>query len=439
MAKRLLGILLCLLLLPSCSYIPTGYTEELLSAPTVNDQQAKVRAALEATLNLSNIQYRYIQTGDYRSPFVFFELDGSGRRGAVVFYAYKGDPSNTAARAKVLRENDDGEWAQVFDISELGEQINFIQFSNLLDRDNKCMVIGWQNARGSPMMGVYSLSEYGVEKRELSCPYSFYLIDDFDDSGVEEILTISWDVDADQLSLYLYGRGLGGRLEQLSRLALAEDVEVLQMIAGRLRNGKAIYIDELLDGSIIATEIVSVSGGKLTPEVTEQNGVLYSATFREYEDQLSTDLEKDGVVVIPLYHALPGQSSNEEIENVPLTEYIRLGEEGFETAYSGVYNDSDGYVLFFPDRWLGQVTVERQPETREWRFLALDPETKQPSDELLRIRVYSAGDYRDKFAADYKKLDERGQLEYHAYIPAAEGSFLAVSEQEIRRMFLPLR
>ena len=120
MAKRLLGVLLCLLLLPSCSYIPTGYTEELLSAPTVNDQQAKVRAALEATLNLSNIQYRYIQTGDYRSPFVFFELDGSGRRGAVVFYAYKGDPSNTAARAKVLRENDDGEWAQVFDISELG-------------------------------------------------------------------------------------------------------------------------------------------------------------------------------------------------------------------------------------------------------------------------------------------------------------------------------
>ena len=45
-----------------------------------------------------------------------------------------------------------------------------------------------------------------------------------------------------------------------------------------------------------------------------------------------------------------------------------------------------------------------QPENGEWTFFVYNGDLQDTSQTLLRIRVYSAKDYHDKFDGDYFQL-----------------------------------
>ena len=73
-----------------------------------------------------------------------------------------------------------------------------------------------------------------------------------------------------------------------------------------------------------------------------------------------------------------------------------------------------------------------QPENGELTFFAFGGDLSDTSEPLLKLRVYSAKDYHDKFDSDYFKLiGQKGLFEYYAYIPAASGE-LAISETELK-------
>lgn len=432
MKSAIAALLLSLLFLNGCSYVSAG-NEELLAAPTLNARQAKVRAALESTLNTAAIRYEYPLSGDYRSPFVFFEMDSGGAQGAIVFYSYTDSRADAAPRAKVLREDAGGEWATAYDIAGAGEQVDFISFSNLLDRDSKCIVIGWQSPRRSTL-GVYSLGQ--TIREELSQPYAAYMVEDFDGSGLSEIVTASMDDATGEFALTLFGKGAGGHIEELDALPLARrTTEVLQLLCGRLWNGgQALYIDELLDGRTIVTEVLHVAARGFTPLAGEQGGEDITHTARIYETLLSTDLDGDGVVEIPIVRPMPGQEENGGFVDVVLAQYLHLTADGFTAVDWAVTNEEDGYRFHFPEKWLDTVRVESIPETREWLFGAADPEDDDNEIILLRIRVYTLGDYKDKFT-NYTLMEQNGQLQYYIDVPRLPGEPLALTEQQVRALF----
>lgn len=444
MAVRIRGLALAAglaLLLGGCSYMPSGSTEDLLVAPKLNARQVELEAALDSTLDLSKIRYKYPQTGDFRSPFIFYDLDNDGKQEAIVFYAFIGDSSNST-RAKMLREVEAGQWTTAFDISDLGEQIEFIQFASLLEPGEKCIVIGSQSSRHFSTLGVYSLTE-GALRRELAEPYNAFVLEDFDHSGLSEIVTVYKNSGEDRYTLSLYGKGLGGRLRQLDRLALADTATyVFQMLRGKLWNGSVgLYIDEELDGSSLVTEIISVRGSSLIPMATSEIGEDIGSTVRQESNDvnlLCVDLDKDGVVEIPLIEPLPGRNDSADAYLPDLLVFWHLTGDGFEPAFRGVVNDQDGYAVFFPERWTDTVTVVSQPELREWQFCKVNAETGEAGSRLLRIRAYSSGDYQDKFTSNYMKLAENGPMTYYAYLPELEEEPLAITEAEVRQLFLLL-
>ena len=57
--------------------------------------------------------------------------------------------------------------------------------------------------------------------------------------------------------------------------------------------------------------------------------------------------------------------------------------------------------------------------------------TEEDVQTLLRIRVYSAKDYHDKFDGDYFQLiGQKGLFEYYAYVLPSQ-SELAITQQEL--------
>jgi len=425
-------------LLGGCSYMPSGSTEDLLVAPKLNARQVEIEAALDATLDLSRIRYKYPQTGDFRSPFIFYDLNNDGKQEAIVFYAFIGDSSNT--RAKMLREVEAGQWTTAFDISDLGEQIEFIQFASLLDPNEKCIIIGSQSVRRYSTLGVYSLAGETLRK-ELAEPYNAFVMEDFDNSGLSEIITAYKDSGEDRYTLSLYGKGLGGHLRRLDHLALVDAASsLLQILQGKLWDGSTgLYIDEEVDGSIWVTEIVSVQGGRLIPKATSESGEDIGSTRRPESDALwwCIDLDRDGVVEIPLNEPMPGQTDSADAA-YELSVFWHLTGDGFAPVFRGVVNDQDGYAVIFPERWTDMVTVVSQPELRELQFCKFNKETGEAGSKLLRIRAYSTGDYQDKFTSDYMKLAENGPMIYYAYVPELADEPLAITEAEARLLFLLL-
>lgn len=435
MAPKLLAAALALVLLCSCAPISMN-TEDLLVPPRLNERQAKVEEALAATVNLSSILYKYPLRGDYRSPFVFYDIDGDGAQEAVVvFYTTRYDQESV--RAKILREDADGAWHQVYDVSGQGDQVDFIQFSHVLDPRQESMLIGWQNSRtGVASLGVYSVSAQAF-REEAAAPYHSLDIADYRGNGLNEIALVSLDA-SDTYRLTLLGRSVDGRLSAFGELSLSPEVNtILQLQRGQILGDRyALYIDELRTDTNIATEVVLVGQTGLQPLVGEGQEALYAATFRQ-EEMLSIDLMGDGQVEIPSLSPLPGYFSDGEIQPPSLVSYMRLtATNAFETAYSCVVNADAGYRVFFPDRWLGEVTVLRRPDSNEWQFYKVDHTTDLPSLELLRIRVYSSREYQDQFVtANYLPLAEKGIFQYYAYLPRPTGDALAMTEGELRRSF----
>lgn len=65
----------------------TKVTEDLMKPPRLTAEQKEIDDALHAAVIESDISFKYPKSGDYRSAFVFHDIDGDGEEEAIVFYA----------------------------------------------------------------------------------------------------------------------------------------------------------------------------------------------------------------------------------------------------------------------------------------------------------------------------------------------------------------
>lgn len=93
---------------PACSGF-NPVTEELMKPPRLTAEQKEIDDALHDAVIASNISFKYPKTGDYRSAFVFHDIDGDGEEEAIVFYAVN---FNDYTRLSIM-DRIDGQWRSV--------------------------------------------------------------------------------------------------------------------------------------------------------------------------------------------------------------------------------------------------------------------------------------------------------------------------------------
>jgi hypothetical protein len=437
--KGLFFAALCLLTLSSCSPLSLA-PEDLLEPPSLTERQTRVEAALDTSLGLGTITWKYPQSGDYRSPFVFRDLDRDGLEEAIVFYVYNEDAAEDSGivRAKVLKEGEEGDWTLAYDLTGAGDQVDFVAFAPVLDVDGECLLVGWKDAgsaSGGATLSVYSFLG-GRLSPELETEYSALDYGDYQGDGLTEIAVVSQDFSGEYL-LSLMGRMAEGIIAPIGEARLATQAVGVHQVRRSLlwNNVWGVLVDEINDDNNTATEIFEVSKNGLSAVVSEAEGALYSQTIRA-DDMLSTDLHSNGTFCVPTISSFPGDVPESDLAPPPLITWLRPSANGeFVDVEYAVINEFAGYMFFLPLRWMDNVTILRDLESNEWRFYGIDQETQAPPIELLRIWVYDVRDYRDSFTDYYEKITERGLFQYYAWIPPLPQETLAVTGPEVARLF----
>ena len=130
------------LLCSSCS----GFNlraEDLMRPPKLTEEQTAIENALKSSAISGNITYKYPQSGDYRSAFVFHDIDGDGQEEALVFYA--APDLSDYARVSLL-DNLNGSWVAVQEMPGSEQDVEFISFGSITRPGRQDIVIGWGRA-----------------------------------------------------------------------------------------------------------------------------------------------------------------------------------------------------------------------------------------------------------------------------------------------------
>lgn len=424
---------LCLTL-SSCSFIQPD-TESLMHPPKLTALQTQIDEALKAALGTGDITLKYPISGDYRSAFVFHNLDADEQDEAIVFYQLEAGGKVTT-RINLLDEQTDGSWASVFDVAGGGTDVHSIRFAPITSPVRDDIIITWNQAGKTSL----TTTLYSYETRELTSLYS----------GTGDSVYTA-DVDGDGYwELFLLSKS-GSRgpsiqlVRQEGRRVIVRSDELLNpkvtdfaaITFGKTATGEpALFIDEIIDADTTATEVVAIREKKpvnLMKAGPEGDETLFQSTYRR--PGVHCRIGEDGVVEIPTQQLLPGYGESEEGEKLYLTTYHTMDSASLIPSTSAIINVEMGYTVDLPTTWRGNITVERVGESGEWRFLAYSSQGQSSGPELLRIRVTSHRDYQDRFETEqYLSLAKKGIFEYYGFIPQTDHP-LAISEADLREMF----
>lgn len=182
--RKIAAIILSILMLTGCAVADKNDIMNLLSSPQLSKRESRIVASLNEYLQ-SKILLKYPKRGNSISPVQIVDLNGDGKKQAVVLYS---DP-NTGGnlRLAVLGQADDG-WQVISDREGYGTELYKIDFANITGDGRKRIVVGYTFSDGSNKF----LSVYlgGSDDIDNSVTYSCrdFTVGDITGDGISDIV-----------------------------------------------------------------------------------------------------------------------------------------------------------------------------------------------------------------------------------------------------------
>lgn len=421
-----------------CSRLQTS-VEDLMSPPVLTQEQAEIRSALSRVSGDSEIKYKYPQNGDYRSSFIFYDIDSDQVEEALVFYQ---SPSKGDSTWINILDRQDGQWVSVCETPapDTTASIDFVSFEQLTDSQTVSLVVGWEDARSGKTVIAYNYDN-GRLLPIFERDYTELAITDLDGNGSTDLVLFTQQA---QSTLVFLACKTENGFETVDSVQLDRSIVSFDnILSGRTAAGTAaLFLDstvDLYESPFQITDVLSAKRGEngtpvLVNLLDNEEVTLSQGTMRPAQNLFCRDIDGNGTVEIPTVATLPGYEGIFDESAIFLTSYNQLSSTSqLIPCQSGVVNPQHRYLLTFPERWLDNaVSAVVQPENGEYTFFAYTGDLSDTSTVLLKLRVYSAKDYHDKFDDNYFQLiGQKGLFEYYAYLPETHNS-LTITEQELR-------
>lgn len=421
-----------------CSRLQTS-VEDLMSPPVLTQEQAEIRSALSRVSGDNEIKYKYPQNGDYRSSFIFYDIDSDQVEEALVFYQ---SPSKGDSTWINILDRQDGQWVSVCETPapDTTASIDFVSFEQLTDSQTVSLVVGWEDARSGKTVIAYNYDN-GRLLPIFERDYTELAITDLDGNGSTDLVLFTQQA---QSTLVFLACKTENGFETVDSIQLARSIVSFDnILSGRTAAGTtALFLDstvDLYESPFQITDVLSAKRGEngtpvLVNLLDNEEVTLSQGTMRPAQNLFCRDIDGNGTVEIPTVATLPGYEGIFDESAIFLTSYNQLSSTSqLIPCQSGVVNPQHRYLLTFPERWLDNaVSAVVQPENGEYTFFAYTGDLSDTSTVLLKLRVYSAKDYHDKFDDNYFQLiGQKGLFEYYAYLPETHNS-LTITEQELR-------
>lgn len=421
-------LMFCSVFMTGCSL--GGSVDSLLSPPKLSEEQNAVYDALIRSVG-KDIRLKYPRAGEYRSAFVFSDIDSEPDREAVVFYEKTGETEGGGNVRINIIDRRGGKWTSVYDHAGAGTGIDRILFSDLGGNDRQSVIIGYTLLSGERSVQVYSY-ENGLLTTEYSDSYSTMFTADLERDGNNELILVRPENQMRKASLSsISSDPESGEITETSSVALDESAtEFVSVAAGYVgKETPAIFIDGLSGGQLTTEIVYSVDGQLRNPLYLGESGLIEKT--RRPSGYPCTDIDLDGVIEIPTLTLFPGYFDDSAGTKLYSTDWNVFDNYSITKKYSSFYNVSEGYCFILPSRWDGVVTVKRDAATGEVVFCKFRADLLNSTVELLRIAVAPEEETGALLDEGYMVLKSNNKTNYLVKCPDIEDEPLVLTGTEI--------
>ena len=419
-------------LFAGCSF--GSSVDSLLTPPKLSDEQKDVYNALVSSVG-KDIRLQYPRAGEYRSAFVFANIDSEPDDEAIVFYEKSGETAGTGnVRINIIDRSENGEWHSVYDHAGMGTGIERILFSDIGSSGTMSIIIGYNLLSGEKSAAVYSYSN-GILFSDFADSYNTMFVTDLNRDSSGELVLIRTGNMSRSASLSLITRDAeSGIVAETGNVSLDSNAsDFVNIASGYIgTNTPAIFIDGLSDRQLTTEIIYMVNDTLRNPLYLGQSALIENT--RRSAGYLCTDIDLDGIIEIPTLSLFPGYS-NDSSDRLYSTSWNIMENYNIVKKYSSYYNIAEGYCFIFPSRWDGVVTAKIDSSTGEVVFYKFRTDLLNSSTELMRIAVVGSSEAQSLLANGYMTIKSSNNMNYLVKCPDMEDEPLILTGTEISNNF----
>ena len=396
--------------------------ESLLTPPAQSGENGEIQKAFNELMKNKTVQLKSPSSGEYQSPFVFYDIDGDSVEEVFVFYS----ESNAEGSVRVLLMKDvHGDWEFCDDVKGAGNgiyDVNFVDMNNdnkpevfiswtLMDSKTTRIVTAFEGKHNEETpISLHSLgSEYGIAK-------SFV---DFNSDGKKDLCLIYIDdtgsvqksflrlfTASEKHSLVKYGEvPLDGTIQSV--LSIKNDV----IEQGKQRNAR-LFIDCVKNEKMIFTEMVYWDNSLGLPVRAFTDAAVSNS--RNYLVQCS-DIDSDGLVEIPVLTTLHGNTdelsvvSDEGTVVFTMLEWTNVKGDNSKSSVFTLLNPIDEYLFRFG--WKDNVTVKYDTLREALVFYEWNQEESSIGSELFAL-MYRGKEITNEIPGELLRSEDSGDFYY---------------------------
>lgn len=407
---RLLAVLLMTAFLCGCDSHFMNGDRQLMRPPYPAGEEKTIQEQL--TKNLGSFTLKYPKSGSYRSAILQTDLTGDGKDDALVFY--RKDESSPTSLAFLSQTN--GKWQFVSNKEGEGGEVERVLFGDINNDGRKEVIVGWTiYSTGLNIISTYCLRDGSIAPIEvkefseakaanISVAYTDMQIYDFDNDGCDEII-----------ASYINLSDVTGTAKLIEWHSGVDNTDTMSVTDTAVLDGHVLYyaetkvakltddktfgvvLDGYKDNSTMITEYIywdSTDGDLKTPFYNSDE-LAVTETARNV-NIASRDVDFDGVMDIPVTSYLPGYDETSE-NPMYLTSWSNVvldrGGHSFVNKKKSVINLAENYSIAWQSSWDNNVTCRIDEKSRILYFYRYQKDRFAFSEELLRIRVFSAEEW----------------------------------------------
>ena len=409
MNKKLLALALIVIIafpiLGGCT-IEIKQIDNLMRPPMMQGEYRDLQVAFNKAVG-SDIILKAPESGDFRSAYILYDIDGDTIDEAMVFYIKADD--KTVAHMNVL-DKEGNIWVSICDIEGKGSDVNSVEFTDMNGDLIPEIIVSW-SINNSDSNKILSIYECGTSANKLSvkeiATEAFTVMKplDVDSDGKNEIFLLKLD-DTAEVPL-AYAKML--KMENNGTIKLMSQIKLDGNIVG-YSNIKAekvsedypmrIYIDATKGNTQMITEVVFWDKAKqqlvdpMLDEQTQSNMITWRSARIP-----SMDINNDGIIEIPAQTIMPGSilfTKDSDSMPVYLTKWLQITRTGttFE-AMQSVINLTDDYMFILPSTLNKKITIDNNIIKKQWDIYSFNNNTNKPGDMLFSIRAVPVSKWID--------------------------------------------
>lgn len=353
--------------------------DELYSLPRASEQYLKLQASIDNVLS-TGAEFSPPTSGPNRQAVQLKDLNGNGTDEVMVFFSF---PGESALRIYIFEMIDD-DYAVAEIIEGVGTAFDSIRYVDMDNDGVMEIVVGWQMGAALKSMSIFSIRDFHSVSLK-SAEFTWLTISDLTSDGCDDVVLLrlpSGETGAVAEVINLMPDG-----ELVSAEArLSNGIETFsRVLTGSLAdNVPALFVESegSYDGGGLVTDICVYREGVFTNISLQGTSGISEGTVRTHT--LSSDINKDGIIEVPMPRLLKAQSE---------TEYYAIDWYSFDSAgqsslsMTTYHNINDAWFFILPSDWRERVSVRREDvvsgeRTIIFSFIAGD---EGPYEDFLKI------------------------------------------------------